>query len=96
MADSLGRVIVKLDPETIKQIGYLQAEGKTKNTTAFVREAVAEKLSEVGSNPGLEEILSIYNALNERGREWLIQCARIARESELTNPTPKRKRAEKE
>lgn len=78
MADNQGRVIVKLDPDTISRIGHLKADGLTKNTTEFIRDAVAEKLGSMGANPDIDTLVRAYNTLTEEGRAWLMQCARIA------------------
>lgn len=92
MANTTGRVVVDFGVETVATLNHLRDDGKIGPVSRFVKDVVSEKLADMGANPGIDELVSAYNALNEGGREWLLKCARIAKESEITNPTPKRTR----
>lgn len=92
MANTSGRVVVDLGVDTVAKLAHLRADGEIKSAAAFIKDVVAEKLADMGANPGIDELVSTYNVLNERGREWLLMCSRIAKESEVTHPTPKRTR----
>lgn len=52
--------------------------------SAFIRDAIREKVDRGKRNPDTELLIAYFAQLNDAGREWLLQCAQIAADCDTT------------
>lgn len=90
MGEEQKRVSFLLDQDIERKIWMLKAEGKTKNVTTFIRDAILEKMGNLEDDPDRNKLLDSYNALNDEGKGWLLQCAQIAAECDKTRSIVRR------
>ena len=89
MADK--RTTILLDPDLLKEIQHQKVDGVINSVTEFIKSAVSEKLDRAAEDPKRVKLLSLYDGLNEYGRDWLIECAQIAASCDTTRIVNTRK-----
>lgn len=75
-----GRVLLNMDPEIHQQIiDVVDAKNSPyKDMTAFIREAITEKLDRLEHGEMKPELMVLYDKLNEEAKAWLEVCAYYA------------------
>lgn len=84
MAEEQKRISFMLDQDVERRIWLLKADGRVKNLTTFIRDAIAEKLESMDENPEGNELSDLFNSLNAEGKAWIIKCAQVAASSDMT------------
>lgn len=90
------RITLRLKPETYARIEHMKADGLTANPTAFIRDAIDEKLDDVNQDRDTAALLGLYKSLNDDGKTWLIKCATIAASCDETRQKVSRPRTDQE
>lgn len=92
MADDTERISLFIPKEDAQAMRLLRGEGKIKSSSAFISEAIKEKLGKADDKGPADELVELFKGLNDTGQAWLLQCAKVAASSDDMRIIKSRKR----
>lgn len=96
MATENVRIALDVTPEMDAAIREAAGNRRGRRLSTYIREAIQEKLDKGKREPETELLLDRFKALNPKGREWLLEAARIAATSDEMREIVTRQRGDKD
>lgn len=78
--ETLAAIRLSMPDNVYQRVKHAAVDART-NASAWIRDAIAERLDRVPDDEGLAELVGKYDALNETGRGLLLDLARLVANS---------------